>query len=212
MATRDFFDHSNPDGLNSDDRRTAAGVKTFIGENLALAPNIERAHIGLMNSAPHKANILNPDWERVGLGMAVNARGSLLVTQWFSTFPITDQDLADAKATITQHINTLRGNAGLSNMSGNTSLSNVAKTWSLEMISKNFFETVNPQGQRLLDRAKAAVSKRTYKSYIYETSKLKHVTDLIIQDGYKDGKFGTMGIGLAVTSRGLTKVTILLTD
>ena len=39
------------------------------GENLALAPNINLAHQGLMNSPGHRANILSPDFKKVGIGV-----------------------------------------------------------------------------------------------------------------------------------------------
>jgi uncharacterized protein YkwD len=39
------------------------------GENLALAPTTEFAHDGLMNSPGHRANILNGQFRRVGIGV-----------------------------------------------------------------------------------------------------------------------------------------------
>jgi uncharacterized protein YkwD len=39
------------------------------GENLALAPSLQIAHTGLMNSPGHRANILHRDFGRVGIGI-----------------------------------------------------------------------------------------------------------------------------------------------
>jgi uncharacterized protein YkwD len=46
-----------------------ANIKYMLaGENLALAPDVEIAHNGLMNSPGHRANILNSDYGKVGIG------------------------------------------------------------------------------------------------------------------------------------------------
>jgi len=39
------------------------------GENLALAPTVQIAHTGLMNSPGHRANILHSQFGRVGIGI-----------------------------------------------------------------------------------------------------------------------------------------------
>jgi uncharacterized protein YkwD len=53
------------------------------GENLALAPTLEIAHRGLMNSPGHRANILNPDFGRVGIGIMDGGMRGLMVSQEF---------------------------------------------------------------------------------------------------------------------------------
>jgi hypothetical protein len=52
------------------------------GENVAFDRNAESAHEGLMNSPPHRANILNPEFTAAGMG-AVYSNGQLWVTQNF---------------------------------------------------------------------------------------------------------------------------------
>lgn len=70
MFQRGYFAHESPDGLSPFDRLDKAGVHfSAAGENLALAPDVEIAHRGLMNSPAHKANILDPDFRRVGVGV-----------------------------------------------------------------------------------------------------------------------------------------------
>lgn len=70
MFARGYFSHYNPDGQSPFDRMKAAGITfTAAGENLALAPNVSLAHQGLMNSPGHRANILSPDFGRVGIGV-----------------------------------------------------------------------------------------------------------------------------------------------
>jgi uncharacterized protein YkwD len=85
MFARGYFAHENPDGKSPFDRMREGGVSfRTAGENLAYAPDVEIAHEGLMNSPPHKKNILDPDFRRVGIG-AISAgwRGTMF-TQNFT--------------------------------------------------------------------------------------------------------------------------------
>jgi cysteine-rich secretory family protein len=65
-------------------RASAAGARfSSVGENVAFAPTVPRAHDGLMHSPPHRANILSPEFTSVGI--AIVARGDeLYITQDFS--------------------------------------------------------------------------------------------------------------------------------
>jgi uncharacterized protein YkwD len=53
------------------------------GENLALAPTLRIAHRGLMNSPGHRANIMNPSFGRVGIGILEGGSHGLMITQNF---------------------------------------------------------------------------------------------------------------------------------
>lgn len=84
MFARGYFAHVTPDGLDPFDRIRAADI-TFqtAGENLALAPSVSIAHRGLMNSPGHRANILHPDFGRVGIGIVQGGLRGIMVTQLF---------------------------------------------------------------------------------------------------------------------------------
>ena len=56
-----------------------------MGENIALAPSVETAHRNLMNSPGHRANILDPAFTRVGIGIIVAPGAGLMVSQEFAT-------------------------------------------------------------------------------------------------------------------------------
>ncbi|MDQ3908169.1 MAG: CvpA family protein [Acidobacteriota bacterium] len=84
MFARGYFAHVNPEGQSPFDRMAAAGVKfRTAGENLALAPTLQIAHTGLMNSPGHRANILQPSFGRVGIGIMDGGRRGLMVSQEF---------------------------------------------------------------------------------------------------------------------------------
>ncbi len=84
MLTRGYFAHNTPEGTTPFDRISAAGiVYGTAGENLALAPTLSIAHTGLMNSPGHRANILRPEFGRVGIGILDAGMRGLMVTQNF---------------------------------------------------------------------------------------------------------------------------------
>ena len=85
MASRDYFGHTNPDGESPFDRMRDAGISySAAGENLAWAATVRQAHELLMDSPGHRANILNPDFGRIGIGIAIHPDHRLLFTQAFA--------------------------------------------------------------------------------------------------------------------------------
>ena len=84
-------------------------VEHFLGtgENIAIShPTTAEVHVGLMESDGHRANILEPDFDALGVGVVCRLDGMLWVTQIFgleqprpagppvdlSTDPITRED------------------------------------------------------------------------------------------------------------------------
>lgn len=85
MFARGYFAHINPDGDDPFDRMKAGGVEYMeAGENLALAPTVAMAHDGLMNSPGHRANILDPDYRRIGIGAVESTKYGIMFTQNFT--------------------------------------------------------------------------------------------------------------------------------
>lgn len=75
MAARDYWSHNTPDGQTPWTFITAAGYSyQLAGENLAYGLDTASATItGWMNSAEHRANILNSGYMEVGFGIANSA-------------------------------------------------------------------------------------------------------------------------------------------
>jgi len=84
MFARGYFSHITPEGESPFDRMKKAHI-TFLmaGENLALAPTLNIAHTGLMESPGHRANILNPGFRRVGIGVVQAGMRGLMISQEF---------------------------------------------------------------------------------------------------------------------------------
>lgn len=84
MIARGFFAHNNPEGQTPFDRMRAAGISyRTAGENLAINTSVAAAENAFMNSAGHRANILNSGYTDVGIGVVQNSRGQLYVVQEF---------------------------------------------------------------------------------------------------------------------------------
>jgi uncharacterized protein YkwD len=84
MFARGYFSHYTPEGRDLEDRlRTARIGYLTAGENLALAPTLTTAHSGLMHSPGHRANILRPQFGRLGIGILDGGSHGLMVTQAF---------------------------------------------------------------------------------------------------------------------------------
>ena len=84
MFARGYFAHVNPDNKDPFDRMRADKVRFLTaGENLALAQTLSIAHDGLMNSPGHRANILQPSFGRLGIGVMDGGIYGLMITQNF---------------------------------------------------------------------------------------------------------------------------------
>lgn len=84
MFRRGYFSHNTPEGLTPFDRMQNAGITfNFAGENLALAPNVELAHKGLMQSKGHRENILEANFGKLGVGAIDGGAYGIMFCQEF---------------------------------------------------------------------------------------------------------------------------------
>ena len=95
MATRDFFNHVNPDGVDPQARAANAGIRGGTFENIAYQAGFEsgyqqlQAAESIMMSEPknqqnHRSNILDPNHAAVGVGVVRASNGKLYIVQEFS--------------------------------------------------------------------------------------------------------------------------------
>ena len=100
MCSADYFDHHSPTpGIGSPmDRYLSASRQLglpqpeylLVGENIFYCSvyndiyNVDYAHRALMASPGHRANILEPRFAKIGVGVYRNAKGEFWVTEMFS--------------------------------------------------------------------------------------------------------------------------------
>ncbi len=92
MISRGFFNHVNPDEQAPHDRVSRAGIPwESVAENIASSDDVEKAQTAFMNEPPfqpnHRANILNPDFTHIGVGIVQGPNGRLFITQVFRQAP-----------------------------------------------------------------------------------------------------------------------------
>ncbi|MBE1585883.1 CAP domain-containing protein [Nonomuraea angiospora] len=87
MAKQGYFDHTSKDGRSFMDRIRAAGFSggNAFAENIAFGqPSPASVVEGWMNSAGHRANIMNCRYNLIGVGVAKNSQGRIYWTQDFA--------------------------------------------------------------------------------------------------------------------------------
>ena len=100
MCSTDYFDHHSPTpGIGSPmDRYLSASRQLglpqpeylLVGENIYYCSvcndiyNVDYAHRALMASPGHRANILEPRFAKIGVGIYRNSKGEFWVTEMFS--------------------------------------------------------------------------------------------------------------------------------
>ncbi len=100
MCSADYFDHHSPTpGLSSPMDRYLSSSRQLglpqpeyllVGENIFYCSvyndiyNVDYAHRALMASPGHRANILEPRFAKIGVGVYRNAKGEFWVTEMFS--------------------------------------------------------------------------------------------------------------------------------
>lgn len=88
MASRRFAAHGTPDGRSTIERAAAYGLTyARIGENIARMRKpddpVRRAVEGWIHSPSHRSNLLDPAFTETGIGVAVDAEGTVYFTQVF---------------------------------------------------------------------------------------------------------------------------------
>ncbi|RSD25947.1 serine protease [Mesobacillus subterraneus] len=87
MAEKKYFSHTNLEGQSPFDRMAEDEITFSVaGENLAFGQfSSIFAHEGLMNSLGHRENILKPDFELLGVGVAFGPKHEPYFTENFYT-------------------------------------------------------------------------------------------------------------------------------
>ncbi|MCP4605145.1 MAG: hypothetical protein GY847_32270 [Proteobacteria bacterium] len=147
MAESGIVAHISPDSGSVADRIRAARIwLAAVSENLARAGSAREAHDGLMQSPAHRANILNPRYDHVGIGVALvesESGVSVLVTQIFARerTPIEPKSIAN---NVFRMINDHRAKLGRRKLAEHPFLTQSAKE-----VAKNCFKEEKPRPESI---------------------------------------------------------------
>lgn len=84
MILKNYFSHTSPTYGDPFTMMKDYGVQFgYAGENLAGNPSMQNAHRDLMNSPGHRANILNPNYTHIGIGIVEGGAYGKMFTQLF---------------------------------------------------------------------------------------------------------------------------------
>jgi uncharacterized protein YkwD len=85
MVARHYFAHVAPDGRSPFDRFREAGIEFgYAGENLAINAGPDAAYLALWRSIPHRRNMLEPHYRRVGIAAVNRPEGEEIFVEEFS--------------------------------------------------------------------------------------------------------------------------------
>ena len=84
MIKNNYFGHQSPVYGSPFDLMKAQGITYHAaGENLAGDSSVTDAHTQLMGSEGHRANILNPSFTKIGIGIISGGPYGLMISQEF---------------------------------------------------------------------------------------------------------------------------------
>ncbi len=90
MAAHEYFSHVSPNGEGLQGRITRGGITNWsrLAENLAINQGYDDPVLiavrGWMNSPGHRQNILDSNLTETGIGVAIDAKGKIYLTQLFA--------------------------------------------------------------------------------------------------------------------------------
>lgn len=87
MVKNNYFSHTSPTYGTPYQQMKAAGITGYSvlgGENIAGNSSVQNAHTSLMNSAGHRANILDPRYTHIGIGIVDGGPYGKMITQHFA--------------------------------------------------------------------------------------------------------------------------------
>jgi uncharacterized protein YkwD len=138
MVEHDFTGHESPTTGSPADRVRASGLHSgLVLENIGRGYSATEIHRGLLASPGHRANLVNPDANVVGIGVVADesdGRTAFVVTQVFLRFaqPI---DVSGAPAIVLEAINHARTARGASALSSEPNLQAAADASAREFFS-----------------------------------------------------------------------------
>ncbi|MBN2306648.1 septal ring lytic transglycosylase RlpA family protein [Candidatus Peregrinibacteria bacterium] len=215
MATRDYFGHWNPEGMTANDLRKNYAIQPFVSENIARDVSAPLAEYGLMRSATHRSNILNPEWQRIGLGVSDDENGTLFV-QIFSDNPIYLSDVAGLRTEIVSALNANRNMA----ISLNENLNSLSQSWADKWVSEKWCDikddSCNPltaPGSTFTSTLQENGIVVSLGAYYRGDSSFDSAKDAIAENaGLLDPRWKKIGLGIHQDNLGLIHLVVAYTE
>jgi uncharacterized protein YkwD len=155
MRDHDFIAHTSPTTGTAADRARAADLQTgLVLENIGRGYSAAEIHRGLLGSPGHRANLINPDVNTVGLGVVIDeadGRRAYIATQLFLRFA-REIDTSAAPAHLLEMMNRARTARGARPLETEQNLQNAAQE-----AANAYFTDTTLTTQTTVDRASASM-------------------------------------------------------
>ncbi|MBU0581486.1 MAG: CAP domain-containing protein [Candidatus Margulisbacteria bacterium] len=201
MVAQKYFAHISPYNGQEFTQRLQENTDfavTSIGENIAMDETLNNAHQSLMNSPAHRANILNPDFTHLGVGVAFKTdhKGKVIyyLTEGFFS-KIKDIKSEEYLNFILENINKQRQELGLDPFIINLALSELAEKHSLMMAEEDNL-SFSIGGQHLFQKVQKAGIKYKYLSVNIFAFNDPSYKKYLFSPELEQGKFKEIGIGI----------------
>jgi len=212
MQQRDYFAHITPEGKTVSDLKVGFGIRAAVSENIAFDVNLESAHEGLLRSPLHRHNLLNADWEFVGIGITKNDVGGVIIAEVFSSEILSNARRPEYSAQILSTLNDRREEP----LTTDATLTKIAENWAEKMVQENFFSAKAPDGQNLQDVIKKEKISGALQTAFYQYEGLGEFLEVLKKR--EDSPFLTdenltkIGIGMYIDEAGTLTVVLLLQE
>ncbi|MFH0837812.1 MAG: septal ring lytic transglycosylase RlpA family protein [Patescibacteria group bacterium] len=216
MAERGYFGHWNPEGMTSNDLRKNYAIAQYVSENIARDVSVSLAEYGLMRSASHRSNILNPEWQRVGFGFTQDGDNGIIFVQIFSDNPIDFSEVADLRSEVVSALNAERSTA----INLQDDLNSLAQSWVDKWISEKWCDisaaSCNPltaPDGTFTDSLRNGGVSETLGAYYRGDSSFENAKKAIAENtGMHDSRWKKIGIGIKQDSFGIIHFIITYTE
>jgi len=206
MADKNYFAHINLENKSPEDRRIEAGISTPISENLAKDISLAHAHQGLIFSAVHRKNLLDPDWTKVGLGITLKD-GYLLITEAFTGKQITIAELANKKQDLYMAINQVRTTNQLTTLTITPELEKSSKELNNQIIQDDVNVNDEILGNIISQNNVSGSSQAIVRIY----NKWDVIKDSILSsEELNDSTWKNFGIDIQLDTNGLINTVLIL--
>ena len=216
MVTRDYFGHWDPEGLTANDLRKNYAITQFVSENIARDATLALAEYGLMRSASHRSNLLNAEWQRVGLGFSQDGDRGTIFVQIFSDDPIDFEDLSELRHELVTELNAVRS----SPISLDDTLNSLAQNWTEQWSSETWCDfndascnpLISPEGS-LTDFLREAGVEETLGAYYRGDSSFESAKTAVAGNAsLNDSRWKKIGLGLKQDNFGIIHLFVTYTE
>ena len=193
MKDNGFFTHKSKRTGKVADRVGRAGIPNRgVGENIARAASVAQARTNLMNSPPHRKNLLNEGFSHIGIGI-VRSGGTLLVTQVFM-YRVPVHDAAAVTRQIVEGIKAARLKKGRRRLVGDERLMRLALEHSqrAERLGKGDHAWLETRVAQVGGRGRWRLRSATY----FITDKIE---DVIESPAALSSRYEQIGVGVVQT-------------